>query len=75
MTAPFDEKQERMLVLFKLAIDSERDAQKMYAEMLLNCEDPALAEVIEYLRAAEEAHEEILLSKYASLRNDGEDGG
>jgi len=68
MTGPLTPKQERMLVLFKLAIDKERDSQKLYSEMLLNCEDPELKPIIESLRAAEQAHEEILLDRYAALR-------
>jgi rubrerythrin len=68
MTVPLTPKQERILVLFKLAIEKERDSQKLYSEMLLNCEDPELKPIIESLRVAEQTHEEILLDRYAALR-------
>jgi rubrerythrin len=68
MSSPLTERQERILVLFKVAIESERDAQKLYAEMLLNCDDPELKEIIESLRVAEQQHEELLLERYAALR-------
>jgi rubrerythrin len=68
MSSPLTEKQARILILFKEAIEKEQDAQKMYSEMLLNCEDPELKEIIESLLVAEQAHEEILLDRYAALR-------
>jgi rubrerythrin len=68
MSGPLTEKQERLLILFKKAIEKERDSQKLYSEMLLDCDDPELKQIIESLRVAEEVHEEILLDKYAALR-------
>jgi len=74
MSSPLTEKQERILILFKHAIERERDAQKLYSEMLLSCEDPELIQIIEALRAAEQTHEEILLDRYAALRDSGKYG-
>jgi rubrerythrin len=68
MSSPFTEKHERLLLLFKDAIERERDSQKLYAEMLLNCEDPELKQVIESLRFEEQTHEEVLVDRYAALR-------
>jgi rubrerythrin len=68
MTSPLAEKQERLLSLFKLAIEREQDAQKLYAEMLFNCEDEELRHLIETFQAAEQQHEEMLMNKYAALR-------
>lgn len=75
MTGPLTPKQERMLMLFKVAIEKEQDSQKLYSEMLLNCEDPELKPIIESLRAAEQSHEETLLDRYAFLRKGGKSGG
>jgi rubrerythrin len=72
MSAPLTERQERLLLLFRQAIDSEREAQRMYSDMLLNCDDPELRRVIESLLASEVAHEELLLRRYADMRPDGE---
>jgi rubrerythrin len=72
MAGPLTPKQERILILFKQAIEKERDAQSLYAEMLISCEEPELAQIIESLRAAEQMHEEILLERYAALRRAGE---
>lgn len=68
MTSPLTEKQERLLMLFKQAVEGERDAQKLYTEMLANCEDPDLRLIIEGFRTAEQKHEEILMDKYSALR-------
>jgi rubrerythrin len=72
MSTPSAERQQRLLHLFKQAIGSEQDAQRMYSEMLLTCDDPELRSVIESLRAAEVTHEEMLLGWYAGLRGEGE---
>jgi rubrerythrin len=71
MSSPFTEKYERLLLLFKDAIERERDAQKLYSEMLFNCEDPELKQVIESLRVEEQTHEEVLLDRYSALRRTG----
>jgi len=68
MTNSLTEKQERLLVLFKQAIERERDAQKLYADMLCNCEDEELKKIIESFRGAEQKHEEMLMNKYAEMR-------
>jgi rubrerythrin len=62
------EKQERLLALFKVAIEREQDAQRLYADMALTCEDADLCRIIESLRESEQAHEEVLLEKYKILR-------
>ena len=68
MTNPLTEKQERLLVLFKQAVQGERDAQKLYTEMLALCEDPDLRLIIESFRTEEQTHEELLMDKYSALR-------
>jgi rubrerythrin len=72
MARPLTEKQEKFFVLFKQAIEGERDAQNLYAEMLVNCEDPAFREIIKAFIEVEKGHEEALLAKYSTLRQTGE---
>jgi rubrerythrin len=72
MSTPLTDKQQRILLLFKVAIERERESQHLYAEMLQNCEDAALAQIIESLLASEQTHEEMLLDRYAMLRDSDE---
>jgi rubrerythrin len=65
----FTEKQEKLLALFRQAIDNERDAQKQYSEMLIHCEDPSIKRLIQDLIVQEKIHEEQLIEKYNELRN------
>lgn len=68
MRSRLTEKQERLLLLFKQGIQREQDTQAFYADMLENCEDPKLKQIIESLRKSEQKHEELLMEKYAELR-------
>jgi rubrerythrin len=72
MSTPLSERQQRLLLLFRQAIGSEQEAQRMYSEMLLTCDDQELRRVIESLRAAEVAHEEVLVGRYADLKHGGD---
>jgi rubrerythrin len=58
----------RLFVLFKRAIDSEREAQRMYEEALECCSSPLLRELLEKLRDDEVQHEHDLLRYYHELR-------
>ena len=62
------EKQKRLFELFKIAIEREQDAQRLYTDMALNCEDGELRQVIDTLRESERMHEELLLERYKFLR-------
>jgi len=68
MSTPLTDRQQRILILFKVAIERERESQALYSEMLENCDDPELRQLIESLRASEQAHEEVLLDRYSVLR-------
>lgn len=57
-------KQEELLVLFKGAIEREREAQKVYSEMLPLNDDPTISRVIETFIEQEKQHEEALLNIY-----------
>ena len=70
MQKEMSDKHERLLTLFKVAIEREQESQQMYEKMLVDCEDAALREVIERLRDSERMHEELLLERYKFLRAD-----
>jgi rubrerythrin len=65
-------KQEKLLALFKNAIDREKHAQKAYKEMLPLNDDPAIKRIIETFIKQEEQHEKTLLKLYNELRTIGE---
>ena len=68
MQKAMTEKQERLLALFKVAIEREQESQKLYEEMAGTCEDAELRQVIETLRDSERMHEELLVERYKFLR-------
>jgi rubrerythrin len=72
MDGPLNEKQKRLLFLFKLAIENEERAQQMYAEMRDHCEGASLRSVFEQLLLEERDHEESLRARYAELRQTDE---
>jgi rubrerythrin len=61
-------RQEELLVLFKAAIASEKEAQVAYSTMLSLSDDPSIKNIIELLRSEERQHEEKLLELYNDLR-------
>lgn len=65
-------KQEKLLVLFKGAIEREKEAQKTYGEALLLSDDPTIRRIISTFVRQEKEHEEILLRMYKDLRTTGE---
>ena len=65
-------RQEKLLVLFKAAVQSEKDAQEAYSRMLSLSDDPAIMRIIEGLLGEEKRHEEKLLKIYNELRTTGE---
>jgi rubrerythrin len=72
MQAPLTEKQKRLFELFKIAIEREQEAQHLYADMALNCDEDELRQVIETLRDSERMHEEVLLERYKLLKADAQ---
>jgi rubrerythrin len=68
MQKALTEKQERLLALFRVAIEREQESQKLYEEMAGTCEDAELRQVIESLRNSEQMHEELLMERYKFLR-------
>ncbi|MHB1381926.1 MAG: hypothetical protein ACYCXJ_06860 [Thermoleophilia bacterium] len=72
MAKELTEKQEKLLVLFRSAIENERAAQEEYGEMLLVADEPTLKSLIESFIEQERRHEETLTKKYAELRKTDE---
>jgi rubrerythrin len=72
MQKALTEKQKRLFELFKVAIAREQEAQQLYADMALTCEDDELRQVIETLGASERVHEDVLLERYKFLRADAQ---
>ena len=70
MERALNEKQERLLALFKTAIEREQESQRLYEDMAAQCEDAELRQVIETLRNSERMHEELLHERYKFLRAD-----
>jgi len=68
MPKKMSEKQERLVGLFRVAIEREQESQKLYDEMAATCEDDDLRHVIETLRDSERMHEEVLMERYKFLR-------
>ncbi len=66
------EKQEKLLVLFKGAIEREREAQKVYSEMVPLNDDPTIKHILEQFIEQERQHEKTLLKIYNDLRTTGE---
>lgn len=72
MQKALTEKRERLLALFKVAIEREQESQKLYADMAETCEDDDLRQVIETLRASERMHEDVLLERYKFITADAQ---
>ena len=64
-------RQEKLLALFKFAIQSEKEAQETYSTMLTLSDDPAIKRVIEDLLREEKRHEAKLLEIYNDVRTTG----
>jgi rubrerythrin len=59
---------ERIFIIFKQAIEDERQAQVTYAEALGITEDPILRDLFRTLLADERRHEEVLLRRCAEFK-------
>lgn len=70
--AVLTEKQEKLLAVFKKAIEREKEAQKAYADSLRLSDDPAIRRILETFLRQEKQHEETLLRLYNELRTTGE---
>jgi rubrerythrin len=62
------EKTRQLFLIFKDAVERERDAQNVYKQAAELCEDKALKELLEGFRKDEARHEKALLQRYIRLR-------
>jgi rubrerythrin len=65
-------KQEKLLLVFKTAIEREIETQEMYREALLLNDDPAIKRIVDTFIRQEKQHEDTLLKMYNELRTTGE---
>ena len=65
-------RQEKLLALFKVAVESEKKAQEDYRTMLSFNDDPAIKRILEEFVREEKKHEGKLLKIYNDLRTIGE---
>jgi len=58
-----------LFLIFKKAVDAERDAQKMYLEALEQADDPFLKKILNGFYKDEVRHEKELMEQYKRLRS------
>ena len=62
------EKVKAMFLIFKKAVDAEREAQKMYLDALDQTDDPFLKKILKGFYKDEVRHEKELMEQYKRLR-------
>ncbi len=72
MSEQLTEKRQKLYSLFKIAIEEERKAQKLYSDMLQNAEEASLKNILDSFIKQEKNHEETLLRVYSDLRKTDE---
>ena len=68
MNTPLPEKVQKLFLIFKQAVEDERNAQVMYKKAVELCEDEMCREVFEGFYSDEVRHEKILMQRYNMLR-------
>jgi rubrerythrin len=62
------EREAKLFMLFKQAVEGEQAAQKLYHEARALCDDPQLAAVLERFEKQEQEHEQFLQQQYKHLK-------
>ncbi len=70
MPDQISEKLGKLFIIFKKAVESEREAQEMYKEAILLCEDELTKKVLEGLYQDEIRHERNVIGSYNRLRSE-----
>ncbi len=70
MPDQMSEKLGKLFIIFKKAVESEREAQEMYKEAILLCEDELTKKVLEGLYQDEIRHERNVIGSYNRLRSE-----
>ena len=68
MAQVLPERVEKLFKMFKMAVESERQAQAMYKEALSLCTDEVTRAALEGLWADEVRHEKEIVERYNALR-------
>lgn len=68
MPGEMPENTRRLFLIFKDAVERERDAQRIYKQAAELCEDEALRTLLEGFYKDEARHEKALLQRYNRLR-------
>ena len=68
MSSKSSEKLKSMFLMFKKAIDAERDAQALYKEIISVCEDKYLCVLFEGFHNDEVKHEKAIMAQYNQMR-------
>lgn len=70
MPEQMSDKIRNLFLIFKRAVEREREAQKMYQEALSLCEDELARKVLEELYQDEVRHEHHVMENYNRLRKE-----
>lgn len=62
------DRETRLFLIFKDAIESERAAQARYQEAVEYCDDPELRTILQAIRCEEAHHEQALVGWYEALK-------
>ena len=68
MPGEMTEKTKRLFLIFKDAVQRERDAQILYKQAAALCDDKALKELLMSFHKDEARHEKMLVQRYNRLR-------
>lgn len=72
MSDVLSERNKKLLILFKVAIEKEQEAQAFYKKILDICEDKSICKIIDEIILQEKGHEKLLLKHYNDLRRSDE---
>ena len=64
----FSDREKKLFLIFKMAIESERDAQARYKEAEQYCDDPALKKILQTIGKEEASHEKALVRWYEIIK-------
>ncbi len=62
------EREKQLFLIFRQAVESERDAQAMYRQAMTVCDHPEIHRLLERLHEEEVAHERDLMVHYTALK-------
>lgn len=62
------ERDKQLFLIFRRAVESEREAQAMYLEAMTVCDRPEIHGLLERLHEEEKAHERDLMAHYTALK-------